>query len=182
MVNRKDADMTNRSGHRPPTALALIASSTLAATITIPALAHADDDVFNHQRFQSPSGEIVCVMLRNHDIYDDQADYGKGAATCEVEHPAYAVPPRQYVGLDGRPSTCWLSGWGSRFSLPEGSQPHLDCVAGDLTYPQPLRTLENGQATRLGAITCASEPSAMTCTDTTSGRFFRVSPGSYELG
>src|SRR5262249_18025287 len=98
---RKDADMTNRSGHRPPAArrdeddeapvvrrriwleptmtitrLALFASSTLAATITIPATAHAD---FDYRRFQSPSGDILCVMLRDHDIYD-QARYGKGNA------------------------------------------------------------------------------------------------------
>jgi hypothetical protein len=122
------------------------------------------------------------VMLRNHDIYGDQADYGKGSATCQVEYPTYAAPPRQYVGLDGRPSTCWLSGWGYRFSLPEGWPPHLDCVGDDLIPPPPRQTLEYGQTESLGAITCASEPSAMRCTDTSSGRFFRVSSDSYELG
>lgn len=117
--------MTNRSGHRPPTAgdavasvmrqriclkptktittLALIAS-TLAATIAVAATAHADD---NYRRFQSPSGDILCVMLRNHDI-NDPADYGKGEGTCQVQGPTYAVPPRQYVAAaDGQLGFCF---------------------------------------------------------------------------
>ena len=159
------------------TTLALIASSTLAATITFPATAHADD---NYRRFQSPSGDIVCVMVRNHDS-NDQANYGKGEGTCQVQYPAYAAPPPQYVAGDGQVGACGLLGWGSQFSLPEGRPPHLDCVGDDLMYP-PLPTLEYGQATSLGAITCASEPSAITCTDTSSGRFFRVSRDSYQLG
>ena len=160
------------------TTLALIASSTLAATITVPATAHADA---NYRRFQSPSGDILCVMLRNHDI-NDPANYGKGEGTCQVQDPTYAVPPRQYVAaVDGQLGFCYLSGWGSQFSLPQGSPPHLDCVGGALV-PPPLPTLEDGQAMSLGAITCASEPSTMTCTDTSSGRFFRVSRDSYQLG
>ena len=192
--------MTNSSGHRPPTArhdeapvmrqrirpkpamtitaLALIAASTLAATVTVAATAHADD---NYRRFQSPSGDILCVMLRNHDI-NNPADYGKGEGTCQVQDPSYAVPPRQYVAAsDGQQGFCFLSGWGSQFSLPQGSPPHLDCVGGDLTY-LPVPTLEYGQAMSFGAITCASAPSAMTCTDTSSGRFFRASRDSYQLG
>jgi hypothetical protein len=160
------------------TTLALIASSTLAATMAVPATAHADD---NYRRFQSPSGDILCVMLRNHDI-NDPANYGKGEGTCQVQGPTYAVPPRQYVAAaDGQLGFCFLSSWGSQFSLPQGSPPHLDCVGGDLTY-LPVPTLEYGQAMSLGAITCASESSAMTCTDTSSGRFFRVSRDSYQLG
>jgi hypothetical protein len=197
MVNGKDADMTNRSGQRPPTARhdeppvmrqrtwlkmaittpALIASSTLAATIIFPAIARADN---NYRRFQSPSGDILCVMVRNHDI-NDKADYGKGEGTCQVQNPTYAPPPPQYVAVDGSIGGCYLLGWGSQVSLSQGSPPHLDCVGGDLVYP-PLPTLEYGQTASLGAITCASEPSAMTCTDTSSGRFFRVSRDSYQLG
>jgi Family of unknown function (DUF6636) len=160
------------------TTLALIAFSTLAATITVPATAHADG---NYRRFQSPSGDIRCVMLRNHDI-NDPADFGKGEGTCQVEDPTYAVPPRQYVAAaDGQLGFCFLSGWGSQFSLPEGGPPRLDCVGGDVTS-LPVPTLEYGQALSFGAITCASEPSAMTCTDTGTGRFFRVSRDSYQLG
>jgi hypothetical protein len=201
MVKGKDADMTNRSGHTPHTArhdeaplvrqricpkptmtittLALIASSTLAAIIMVPATAHAYG---NYRRFQSPAGDIVCVMQRNHDV-NDQANNGAGAATCHVQDRAYAVPPPQYVAPDGTLGACYYPGWGSQFSLLQGWPPHLDCVGNLLTYvPQPLPTLEYGQAESLGAITCASEPSAVTCTDTSTGRFFRVSRDSYQLG
>ncbi|MBV9513460.1 MAG: hypothetical protein JO280_05365 [Mycobacteriaceae bacterium] len=119
-------------------------------------------------------------MERDHDT-SDPAGYGKGEGTCHVQYHTYAVPPPQYVGGDGREEACYLPGWGSQFSLPEGGVPHLDCVGNVLVLP-PLQTLEYGQAMSLGAITCASEPSEMTCTDTSSGRFFRVSPDSYELG
>ena len=175
--------MSQRIAPKPTmtiTTLALIASSTLAATITLPATAHADDN-YNYRRFQSPSGDILCVMQRNHDI-NDQANYGKGEGTCQVQYPTYASPPPQYVAVDGSLSACYLLGWGSQFSLPQGSPPHLDCVGGDLMYPPQLPTLEYGQAISLGAITCASEPSAITCADTSSGRFFRVSRDSYQLG
>ncbi|HZS20679.1 MAG TPA: DUF6636 domain-containing protein [Pseudonocardiaceae bacterium] len=168
--------MTKRSGRI--TRLALIASATAAASLTLPATAHGDD--FNYKRFQSPSGDIMCVMVRNHDR-DDPASNGKGEGTCQVLDAAYAMPPRQYVGGDGRPSTCWLGGWGSQISLPEGIPPHLDCVGNVLALPS-LPTLDVGQTESVGAITCASEPSAMRCTDTSSGRFFRVSSDSYELG
>jgi hypothetical protein len=34
----------------------------------------------------------------------------------------------------------------------------------------------------IGAITCDSEPSGVTCTNSSTGHFFRVSRESYELG
>jgi hypothetical protein len=153
------------------TALTLMASAMLAPT------AHAN---FNYYRFQSPSGDVVCVMLRGHNMWD-QPNYGKGDGTCQVRDPAYQLPPRQYVGADGQTSTCYLASWGTQFALPEGHPPHLTCAGGELVGP-PLETLEYGQAKSVGAITCASEPTAMTCTDTSSGHFFRVSRDAYELG
>jgi hypothetical protein len=43
-------------------------------------------------------------------------------------------------------------------------------------------TLDYGQTKSVGVMTCASEPSGVTCTDTSTGHFFRVSRDSYELG
>jgi hypothetical protein len=42
--------------------------------------------------------------------------------------------------------------------------------------------LDSAQAPYAGAIACRSEQSAMKCTDTSTGHFFRVSRESYELG
>jgi hypothetical protein len=122
----------------------------------------------------------VCTVLRNHSMNEPQA-YGEGVGTCQVQAPAYAPPPREYVGGDGRPSTCFLAGWGSQITLTEGRAPNLDCVGGNLVWP-PLPVLAYGQSVSLGAITCSSEPTAVACTDTGSGRFFRMSRDSYQLG
>jgi hypothetical protein len=43
-------------------------------------------------------------------------------------------------------------------------------------------TLGYGQAQTVGAITCASEPSAMTCADGSTGHYFRISREAYEVG
>jgi hypothetical protein len=46
------------------------------------------------------------------------------------------------------------------------------------TYP----TLAYGQTKSLGPITCDSEPSGVTCTDSSTGHSFRVSTDSYQVG
>lgn len=57
------------------------------------------------------------------------------------------------------------------------------CIPGS-QQPQfgGLQTLAYGQTRSIGAITCSSEPSGVTCTDSGTGHFFRVSRDSYELG
>jgi hypothetical protein len=42
--------------------------------------------------------------------------------------------------------------------------------------------LEYGQTSSAGSITCDSEPEGMTCTDISSGHYFRMSRESNELG
>jgi hypothetical protein len=39
-----------------------------------------------------------------------------------------------------------------------------------------------GQTHSIGTITCDSEPSGVTCTDGSTGHFFRTSRESYQLG
>ena len=46
----------------------------------------------------------------------------------------------------------------------------------------PWPTLEYGQSQTVGSITCDSAPTAVTCTDTGSGHFFRISRDAYEVG
>jgi hypothetical protein len=53
--------------------------------------------------------------------------------------------------------------WSSPKSLPA------------LRFPVPLSHI-------IGAITCDSEPAGVTCTDISTGHFFRVSRDSYQLG
>lgn len=141
--------------------LALIATATGAATIALSATAHAYPD----GSFQSPSGIIVCIITAS-------ASTGSPAAACQVQHHTYAPPP---------PGQCHLGGWGSQINLDQGNPPRFECVGGVLAVP-PMPTLDYGQTRSVGAITCKSEPSGVTCTDSSTGHFFRLSGDSYELG
>jgi len=143
------------------TSLALIAAATGAATIALPATTHAYPD----GSFQSPSGNIVCIMTAS-------ASTGSPAAACQVQHHSYAPPS---------PDQCQLGGWGSQIGLDQGNPPHFECVGGVLAVP-PMPTLDYGQTRSVGAITCESEPSGVRCTDSSTGHFFRLSRESYGLG
>jgi hypothetical protein len=144
------------------TALVLTAAAAVAApTIGPPATAHADDG----GAFQSPSGNVNCLIgtfaaASNHNF-----------VYCEVADRIWEAPPQ--------PPDCPLV-WGSRFRLEQGEAAGFACYHQDL--PAPQQTLDYGQRRSVGTITCDSEPSGMTCTDSSSGRFFRVSRESYEFG
>jgi hypothetical protein len=71
--------------------------------------------------------------------------------------------------------------------MQQGMGPLILCdIDGTITKPllhRPgLWTLGYGQSLSAGAITCDSEPTGMTCTDRSTGHFFRVSRESYQLG
>jgi Family of unknown function (DUF6636) len=91
---------------------------------------------------------------------------------CEIGEHTYSAPPR--------PPTCHLA-WGDRFKLAQGGQPELACH-GDTMRSADLKTLDYGETAFSGAIRCAIEPAGITCTDTSTGHFFRLSRESYELG
>jgi hypothetical protein len=153
------------------TTFSLMAAATVAATITLPATAHADD---NRQKFASPSGNIQCVM-------DVDSDTATPVALCQITDTTYVVPAG--VARDdtsGEP----CSGSGHRdFRLDPGEPGFIRCSYAALDGGVGLwTTLEYGQSRSVGSLNCASEPSGVTCTDTSSGHFFRVSRESYEVG
>jgi hypothetical protein len=116
-------------------------------------------------KFQSPSGNIACYL-------GPAATGGTdGSVGCEIGEHTYIAPPR--------PSTCHL-GWGDRFELAQGKAPALSCH-GDTLRTGNLKTLDYGETAFSGAIRCPVEPAGVTCTDTTTGHFFRISTESYEL-
>jgi hypothetical protein len=69
---------------------------------------------------------------------------------------------------------------GDRFELRQGTAPTLVCTS-DTLRGNDLPTLTYGSAWSVNPLTCDSEPTGMTCTDTSSGHYFRVSRDSYEL-
>jgi hypothetical protein len=142
------------------TKLSVIAAATIAATIALPATAHAGVP----PSFQTPSGNIMCW------IADD-------TAACRIVD--YTHPAQQ------RPSDCSSAEWPSTFWLSQGKPASVDCSDDPPGTYHGMRTsvtLDYGQTKSVGLMTCASEPSGVTCTDASTGHFFRVSRDSYELG
>ena len=111
--------------------------------------------------FRSPSGNINCTL---------STPGGENAARCEVVEHTWMAPP---------PSDCHLNS-GDRFYLTQGGHAGVGCYGQE--FPAAEHTLGYGQTRSLGTITCDSEYTGMTCTDSSTGHYFRVSRDSYELG
>jgi hypothetical protein len=146
------------------TLIVAVWTATATTTIGLASTAHAD----THDEFQSPNGNIGCDLRTGDD--------GTGIADCEIRDHTWVIPlPIPKCPNSG--SGVW--GWG----LYQGKAPTpgFSCVAHTLGQPG-LQTVDYGQTRSAGAITCDSEPSGVTCTDTSTGHFFRVARDSYELG
>jgi uncharacterized protein DUF6636 len=78
-----------------------------------------------------------------------------------------------------RPDRCEGT-WGDRFALYQGTAASLVC-SSDTLRGNGLPTLSYDSNWPVNPITCDSEPTGMTCTDASTGHFFRVSRESYEL-
>ena len=141
------------------------------ALIALPAIAHADDSYL----FLSPSATIGCAME------NDDRD-GTAYAVCRIQDPAWAAPPSGVCQLASIPGA--IGQPGSDLQLRQGNAPCLGAHMRQLPDPRlgNFPTLGYGQTHTVGAITCDSEPSGVTCTDSSTGHFFQVSRESYQLG
>ena len=111
--------------------------------------------------FRSPSGNINCTL---------STPGGDNAARCEVVDHTWTVPP---------PPDCHMNS-GDRFGLAQGGPAVVGCYGQE--FPVAETTLGYGQSRSLGTITCDSEYTGMTCSDSSTGHYFRVSRDAYELG
>lgn len=150
---------------RKITTLAAIATASIAGAISLSSIARAD---VTRREFQSPSGDIVCELSAGSD--------GTGSVFCDIG--TYGPPPY-------RPDC--PQGWGVRFGLDQGNAPVSQCqedtiIPGSRPSNRGLATLAYGKTASAGTITCDSEPTGITCTDASTGHFFRVSQESYQLG
>jgi hypothetical protein len=134
---------------------ALVIGATVAAAAAAPAIARADN-----LNFQSPSGNIYCVL-------------DSPGVACDISDFDYQPPPPPECGKH--------LAWGNRFVLTTGQPAAIHCH-GDTLRVAGEPTLEYGQTMSAGTLTCDSEPTGMTCTDSSTGHYFRVSRDSYELG
>jgi hypothetical protein len=149
--------------------IAALSIATAATALPLAAIAHADD---NYQTFASPSGTIRCIL--------NGQDSPAPIAMCQIADHTYVAPPGST--RDGGPCESGTD-LGRDFRLDQGKPAHLTCTYSALGSGfGPWPTLGYGQTRSLGAITCDSETSGITCTDTSSGHFFRISRDSYQLG
>ena len=151
--------------------VALATTTAAAFAMLVPATAHADE---GRVKFSSPSGNIHCVV--------DDDEGGAPIALCQLDHITYTVPPGVGRGQTGEPCPGG-SGSGNDVRLDVGKPGFVRCSFAALDGGVgPWPTLKYGTSASFGVITCDSEPSAVTCTDTSSGHYFRVSRDSYEFG
>ncbi|QLL05626.1 DUF6636 domain-containing protein [Mycobacterium vicinigordonae] len=133
-----------------------LVAAAVAGAVAVPAVAHADS-----KYFQSPSGNIVCML-------------DSTGAACDIQEYTYTPPPP--------PECAQHIKWGNRFTLTAGKPGQIECH-GDTLAMSGEASLNYGQTISAGSITCASsEQAGIKCTDSSSGHFFRVSRDSFQLG
>jgi hypothetical protein len=163
-VNRHGKSITSALG----AAVGFVASAAFVFGTTT---AQADD---NYQQFASPLGNIRCIL--------NGQDARLPLAMCQIGDHTYAVAPGLARDQNGGPCPPG-SDLGRDFRLDQGQTAYVTCTysaigSGFGVWPP----LAYGQTRSLGAITCDSQPAGITCTDSGTGHFFRVSPESYQLG
>ena len=152
----------------------IIAALSIATAAALPLAAVANacgggGEIPEDHDFVTPSGNIACS------IYSDSS-----GVNCEIREHTWVVPAST-DGPFGRP--CDFNFGGLEFYVSQGKPAKLGCYEGASKFNAPgSKTLDYGQTYSHGAITCDSELSGVTCTDTSTGHFFRVSRENYELG
>lgn len=141
--------------------LALTVGAATSAILGSAATAHAAPE---HLLFTDPTGNVKCLMTLSYK--------GDPWANCVVRHAAYAVPA----------DICKAPGsFNPVLTLTQGDTPALLCAQASDDTPGEF-VLDIGQTRSFGRITCDSEDFGVTCTDATTGRYFRAGTGSYDLG
>jgi hypothetical protein len=151
--------------HRKIGVVAGVCTTIATASIGLAGSAHANP--FSEQ-FQSPSGDISCNLVSAPPT--DRLGFGKNFVQCDIVDQSWVPPQPPPAGRADATATLVLA----RGQAPiVGYSPGTLAAADPVNYDRPLSA---------GAITCSPEQSAMRCTDTSTGHFFRVSRESYELG
>ena len=104
------------------------------------------------QYFQSPSGNIVCV-IEQQNIESVRCDLG-------VDRQSYTARP---AACQGR--------WGRSFGVAETGMGFLNCVTDLIRAPRDAVVLPYGVALDVDGIICRSETTGMTCTNRDGGGF-----------
>jgi hypothetical protein len=119
---------------------------------------------FDWAQFQSPSGNIGCIL-------GALGDGGRTEAICEIKHHTYPTPTSSSCTLD----------YGDRFVLASSGKATLGCH-GDTIINDAAATLPYGTSITWGSFACTSSTSGMWCGNLDNGHYFKVASATYELG
>jgi hypothetical protein len=158
----------------PTIKITMVAALSIATAATaLPLAVTARADVTDE--FASPSGNIRCDVTT-------EADDGP-LAHCVIGHFTYVAPPgSERDSVSGGPCEPG-SDTPNDFLLVQGKSALMTCHYSALNGGfGPWPRLDFGHSRSVGAITCDSEQSGVTCTDSSTGHFFRISRDSYQLG
>lgn len=154
--------------------LKMIAALSIATAAALPLAAIANacgggGELPANSDFITPSGNITCS------VYSDNSGVG-----CEIREHTW-VMPASTDGPEGR--ACDFNFGGLEVYVSQAKPARLGCYEGASKFNHPgVPQLDYGQSLSRGKMTCVSEVSGVTCTDTATGHFFRVSREDYELG
>lgn len=143
-----------------------------AATIGLAGPANADDT--QHANFLSPSGNINCSIMLEPPFVANGVNYsGNNDVQCEIVDHAWQPP-------EGCPASVDVVG--ASMGADATAPPVVVCVKYPNQLPLPGRRSTMAKPQTLGAISCDSELSGITCTNANTGHFFRLSSESYDVG
>lgn len=110
--------------------------------------------------FRLPSGNIWCEMTET-------------SATCTILQFTF-TPPDPPAGCDGTV--------GNVLTVTAGQDPEMACVVGDPpAVPADTPTLEYGEASTVGEMTCHSSTNGATCRHNPTGSGFSVARAGYRF-
>jgi hypothetical protein len=148
------------------TKIFVTAIAGVAATVAVSATAHADT---GYQQFASPSGNIHCLMQNMTDPITSTP-----IAKCQIADVTYVVPADVPMNENtGKTCAAENTPGGRDFMLEQGKPGFLRCDYSQLGGAGPVSwpTLDYGQTKSFGTLTCDSETSGVTCTDTSTGHW-----------
>jgi hypothetical protein len=148
-------------GHRPSALVAAVAAMTALGTYAGGA-AHAAGPV----GFTSPTGNVVC------EISAGNAAGVTNSVRCDIADFTYPSPPR--------PPGCFHD-IGHTVGLAQGQPPQFGCAHDSMAY-SGFPMLNYGDSVQSGPFRCEMTERGVTCSDSGSGHFFRLSRESYEFG
>jgi hypothetical protein len=134
------------------TALAAVTLLLAAGAASASASASGAARQGSFTQFQSPSGNIGCVIGR------------QGGARCDIRNRNWRPPPK--------PASCMLD-WGFGLTVDRRGRGTFVC-AGDTVLGQG-RKLAYGKAIRRGRFRCVSRQSGMRCVNRRNGHGFALS-------